>query len=261
MKRTSLIISITAGAALVGVASVAQCLAWSNSSVIQQEPWPDAGERTLAFILGTGALAVALSDIIRRRYGWFKRVVDTAMAAVGLILAAPFIAAAIALIRLTSPGPAIFTQLRVGKRGKIFRMFKLRTMVIDAEKGTGPVWASEDDPRITPIGYWLRRSRFDEVPQLINVLRGEMSIIGPRPERPELVLRLDGQIQGYCKRLAVKPGITGLAQVWSRYDETIEDVRRKVKYDLLYIRQMCLTADLGILVRTFYVVATGQGAR
>ena len=240
---------------------VAQGLAWSTSAVLSQELWPDAGERTLAFILGAGGLVAILSGLIRQRYALVKRTIDLVIAGLGLLVVAPFLAAAMVLIRLTSRGPAIFSQLRVGKEGQVFRMYKLRTMVIDAEKGTGPVWASKGDPRITPIGFLLRKSHFDEVPQLINVLKGEMSVIGPRPERPELVARLDGQIQGYSKRLAVAPGITGLAQVWSKYDETVQDVRRKVKYDLLYIRQMCLTADLGILVRTLYVVATGQGAQ
>ncbi len=174
---------------------------------------------------------------------------------------APLLAILILLIRATSRGPALFTQERVGKDGRIFHMYKLRTMVADAEKETGAVWAKENDPRITPVGRWLRKTHLDEIPQLMNVLQGEMNLIGPRPERPELVAQLSQEIVDYPKRLAVAPGITGLAQVWSKYDETMEDVRRKVKYDLLYIRQMCLTADLSILFRTVYVVATGQGAR
>ena len=198
-----------------------------------------------------------LFTFVRHRYLLIKRGVDVVVASLGLLLTAPFLVLAALLIRLTSPGPGIYTQERVGKGGRVFRMYKLRTMVMDAEKRTGPVWAKEDDPRVTPIGRWLRKSHFDEIPQLINVLRGQMSLIGPRPERPELVTRLNGHILDYPKRLAIVPGITGLAQVWSRYDETIRDVRRKVKYDLLYVRQMCLTADLGILLRTVYIVVPG----
>ena len=229
--------------------------------IVLEKGISDFSASVAAFILGAGTGVGLLSFLVRRWYPLFKRGFDIVAACAGLLLAAPFLAVAVVLIRATSRGPAIFTQQRMGKDGRVFRMYKLRTMVVDAEEKTGPVWASEDDPRITPVGRWLRKSRFDEIPQLANVLKGEMSLIGPRPERPELVTRLDGQIQGYSKRLAVVPGITGLAQVWSKYDETIRDVHRKVRYDLLYIRQMCLTADLAILFRTFYVVATGQGAR
>ena len=229
--------------------------------IVLEKGISDFSTSVAAFVLGAGTGAGLLSFLVRRWYPVFKRGFDIIAACVGLLLAAPFLAVAVVLIRTTSKGPAIFTQQRVGKDGRVFRMYKLRTMVVDAEDRTGPVWASEADPRITPVGRWLRRCRIDEIPQLANVLKGEMSVIGPRPERPELIARLDEQIQSYSKRLAVVPGITGLAQVWSKYDETIRDVHRKVRYDLLYIRQMCLTADLAILFRTFYVVATGQGAR
>jgi lipopolysaccharide/colanic/teichoic acid biosynthesis glycosyltransferase len=164
-------------------------------------------------------------------------------------------------IKLSSKGPVVYTQERVGKRGRIFKIYKLRTMVVDAEKGTGAVWAKRNDPRITKIGRILRKSRVDEIPQLLNVIKGEMSIVGPRPERPEMVRDFKVLIQDYEKRLQIEPGITGLAQIWNRYDETIEDVKKKVKYDLLYIRKMCLLADLDILAQTFVVVLTGRGAK
>ena len=130
----------------------------------------------------------------------------------------------------------------------------------DAEKGTGAVWATKNDPRVTSLGRILRKSRIDEIPQLLNVFRGDMSIVGPRPERPELVLTLKTLINDYEKRLTVKPGITGLAQVLHKYDETIEDVRTKVKYDLTYIQNRNLSTDLRIMAQTFGVVFTGKGA-
>ena len=206
-------------------------------------------------------MAGAFSRLVQHRYSLIKRGFDIFSACLGLLLAVPFLVLTMALIMLSSAGPGLFTQERLGRGGRIFKMYKLRTMVADAEKITGAVWAKGDDPRITWIGRWLRKTHFDEVPQLFNILKGEMSLIGPRPERPEIVSLLSREVQDYPKRLTVAPGITGLAQVWSRYDETIQDVRRKVKYDLLYIRQMCLTADLGILLRTVYIVSTGQGAR
>ena len=134
-------------------------------------------------------------------------------------------------------------------------------MRIDAEEETGAVWAKENDPRITSVGRLLRKTHIDEFPQLLNVLKGQMSIVGPRPERPEIVYDLKTVIRDYEKRLLVKPGITGLAQVWHKYDETIEDVKKKIKYDFLYIRRMCLLVDLRIMANTVVVVLTGRGAR
>jgi len=134
-------------------------------------------------------------------------------------------------------------------------------MHVDAEKKSGPVWAKADDPRLIPAGKFLRKTHMDEIPQFYNVLKGEMSFIGPRPERPEFVEKFKKEITDYEKRLNVKPGITGLAQVWHRYDETIRDVRKKIKYDVLYIKRLCLWTDLRILFRTFRVVVTGEGAR
>ena len=134
-------------------------------------------------------------------------------------------------------------------------------MKVDAEKDTGPVWAAANDNRITPVGGFLRKMHIDELPQLFNIVRGEMSLIGPRPERPVFVEKFKEEIPNYEQRLAVKPGITGLAQVWHRYDETIEDVKKKLRYDLLYIRRMCFWADFSILLRTVRVVVSGEGAR
>lgn len=172
----------------------------------------------------------------------------------------PILAFAAFLIKLSSKGPIVYRQNRVGQNGDIFEIYKLRTMRIDAEKFSGAVWASENDPRITTAGRILRKTHIDEIPQLINVIRGEMSIVGPRPERPEMVRDFKTLICDYEKRLKVKPGITGIAQVWHKYDETIDDVKKKIKYDLLYIRKMCLWVDVRILMQTCVSVVTGRGA-
>ena len=143
----------------------------------------------------------------------------------------------------------------------MFDIYKIRTMRVDAEKYTGPVWAKEDDPRLIKFGKIIRKLHIDELPQLYNVVKGDMSIVGPRPERPVFVEKLCEEILDYKKRIKVRPGITGLAQVRHKYDETIADVRKKVKYDLLYIREMCFMVDLRILLRTVVVAVTGKGAR
>ena len=211
-------------------------------------------------LVGGGMLSMVVR-FARKRFQEFKRGMDIAFSLLGLVLALPILAIAAGLIKITSRGPVFFKQERVGKDGERFNIYKLRTMRVDAEKLTGPIWARENDPRITLVGRLLRKTHVDEIPQLINVLRGEMAIVGPRPERPVFVSDLSRKIPDYEKRLKVKPGITGLAQVWHRYDETIEDVKKKIKYDLLYIKEMCVLTDLRIMARTILVVLTGKGAR
>ena len=157
-------------------------------------------------------------------------------------LAAPLILLAMALVKLTSRGPAIYRQVRAGLGGRPFTIYKIRTMAHDCEARTGPVWATADDPRVTPLGRFLRRSHLDELPQLWNVLRGEMSLVGPRPERPEFVAQLQRAIPDYRRRLQVPPGVTGLAQVQLPPDTDLAGVRRKLVYDLYYIRRMELLA-------------------
>jgi len=175
-----------------------------------------------------------------------KRVIDILVATSLLAITLPiFIAVALA-IRLTSRGPVIYRQQRLGRHGKPFTILKFRTMWNNAEAVTGPVWASENDPRYTPLGRWLRKTRLDELPQFWNVLQGSMSLVGPRPEREFFVEQLAKEIPLYHRRLRVKPGITGLAQVKWKYDESLEDVRQKVKYDLLYIENMSLKYDFSI---------------
>jgi sugar transferase (PEP-CTERM system associated) len=187
---------------------------------------------------------------------------EFALAFLLLVVLSPLIAVAALLVRLTSPGPVFYGQIRVGERGKTFRLFKFRTMRTDAEAATGPVWATEEnDPRVTPIGRRLRKMRLDEIPQLLNVLRGEMSFVGPRPERPHFVESLRKVIPYYDERHSVKPGITGWAQIRFRYGSTIEDAEEKLQYDLYYIKHMSLIFDLAIVLDTLKVALLSKGAR
>lgn len=190
----------------------------------------------------------------------WKRVVDLCIAIAVLPLASLIIGVSAVLIKLLSPGPVFYHQKRVGKDGAEFVFTKLRTMIVDAEKHTGAVWATENDPRITPVGRILRKLRLDELPQLFSVIRGDMSLVGPRPERPEFVRQFIEEIPFYEKRLLVRPGITGWAQVNHRYDECIEDVIEKLRWDLYYVRHVNFTLDLQIILRTFAVMLSRKGA-
>ena len=188
-----------------------------------------------------------------------KRVIDIIVALAILIAGLPLWIGIIIAVKSTSDGKAIYRQQRVGRKGRTFMMNKFRTMHDNAEADTGPVWATKDDPRYTPVGRWLRKTRLDEIPQLINVLRGDMSLVGPRPERPYFVEKLKATIPLYNRRHRVKPGITGWAQVMWHYDSSVEDVQQKVKFDLYYIEKMSLRMDLKILFRTFRSVISGGG--
>ncbi len=189
-------------------------------------------------------------SLARRSYVDAKRLVDFTFALALLIVSLPPIFFCAFIIKLTSKGPVFYKQQRVGMNGRLFDIVKLRTMRMNAEEQTGPVWAKNNDPRITWIGRFLRKSHLDELPQLINVLKGDMSLVGPRPERTIFVNEFNRSISQYYKRLCVKPGITGLAQVRYKYDETILDVRRKLAYDLLYIKKMCWYLDFSIILLT-----------
>jgi sugar transferase (PEP-CTERM system associated) len=190
-----------------------------------------------------------------------KRLLDIALALFGLVVAAPLLLAAAALVRLTSSGGALYRQDRVGLNGRVFTIYKLRTMRADAEAGTGPIWSALNDSRVTPIGRLLRNTRLDELPQLWNVLRGDMSFIGPRPERPQFVTELAAVIPYFSQRHVVKPGITGWAQVRHAYAANIEDAIEKLQHDLYYIKNLSLWLDLVILVETVKTVVRQRGAR
>ena len=188
-----------------------------------------------------------------------KHLLDRGVGTVALVLSSPLMLIVWILVRLTSSGPAIYAQTRIGLNGKLFYLYKFRSMYDNCEKKTGPVWASQNDSRVTPLGKIMRISYLDELPQLFNVVRGEMSLVGPRPERPEITARLRRQFpQDYYVRLLVKPGITGLAQIYQRADTNVDDVRRKLHYDLLYVRRASIWLDIKTIVRTvLMIVAPG----
>lgn len=188
-----------------------------------------------------------------------KRFLDIFLSIIILIISLPISILTSIAIKLESEGPIFFVQERMGQNGKIFKMIKFRSMRKDAEKHTGPVWSVKDDPRVTKVGKLIRKLRIDEIPQFINVLKGDMSIVGPRPERPYFVEKLSQEIPYYKRRLRVRPGITGWAQVKHKYDESIEDVKVKLRYDLFYIENMSIRMDLKILFRTVFVVIFGKG--
>lgn len=190
--------------------------------------------------------------------GWIERLIAAFM----LIPGIPMILLLVMAIRLTSRGPGVYRQVRVGKGGRIFTMYKLRSMRIDAEAATGATWAGvAKDSRVTPLGYWLRRLHLDELPQLFNVLKGEMSLVGPRPERPEFVKVLALQIDGYLDRLKVLPGITGLAQVNLPPDTDLDSVRRKIVLDCQYIETASLGLDFRLIVCTILRCVGLRGGR
>jgi lipopolysaccharide/colanic/teichoic acid biosynthesis glycosyltransferase len=201
----------------------------------------------------TAAIAAAPAGrevTLPRLYLVAKTVLEFVLATVMFVLAAPLIGLLAALIKLTSRGPAFYTQTRVGRGGRLFTILKLRTMIHDCESLTGPRWAIHGDPRVTPLGHLLRVTHLDELPQLLNVLRGDMALIGPRPERPEFVCQLEHAVPDYRRRLAVRPGVTGLAQVQLGADTDVASVRRKLLYDLHYIERLNWWLDVRILVAT-----------
>jgi lipopolysaccharide/colanic/teichoic acid biosynthesis glycosyltransferase len=179
-----------------------------------------------------------------------RAAVDFALAALALVPALPLLALCAALVRLTSRGPAVYAQTRVGRGGAVFTLYKIRTMYHDCERLTGPQWSAPGDARVTPVGRVLRKLHLDELPQLFNVLRGDMALVGPRPERPEIVRRLREAVVGYDRRHAVKPGITGFAQIHLPPDTCLRSVRNKLVYDLFYLRSRSWRAEALILFAT-----------
>ena len=192
---------------------------------------------------------------------FMKRAIDITVSSLGLLCASPICIVVMGLIKLDSKGAIFFRQPRVGQDGQTFDVLKFRTMRADAEKGTGPVWAKAKDDRVTRIGRFLRLTRIDEIPQMLNVLAGHMSFVGPRPERPFFVKELSKEIPFYPLRLTVKPGLTGWAQVNHHYGASVEDSVEKLRFDLYYIKHMSPLFDLNIILRTVGVVLFGKGAR
>jgi exopolysaccharide biosynthesis polyprenyl glycosylphosphotransferase len=190
-----------------------------------------------------------------------KRGFDIAVSLALLLLTLPLMMLTALLIRIDSPGSVLYRQRRVGLHGEQFTLLKFRSMTVDAEQGGDPRWATQQDPRITRVGSFIRSMRIDELPQLLNVLRGEMSMIGPRPERPHFVNQLARIIPFYRERSYVKPGITGWAQVNYPYGASVEDARQKLAYDLYYVKNRSLLLDLLILLATVRVILFREGAR
>ena len=181
---------------------------------------------------------------------FYKRFASILVSTAGVLLSLPLLPFIVLAIKIDSPGPVLYRQKRTGRGGVAFHCFKFRTMRADAEADTGPTWAKDNDPRITPIGKFLRKSRMDEIPQLWNVLRGDMSIVGPRPERPEFVDQLSREIPYYKLRHTIRPGITGWAQVRYKYGSSVEDAKEKLRYDLFYVKNMSVGLDLLICFDT-----------
>ena len=190
-----------------------------------------------------------------------RRVVSAIVAAVLMVLLLPVFLVVAAIIKLDSSGPVLYSQIRVGQKNRLIRIYKFRSMRKDAEKNGDAVWAVENDPRITRVGHFLRKTRIDELPQLFNVMTGELDFVGPRPERPEFVEKLQNMIPYYALRHTVKPGITGWAQVMFHYGSSIDESKEKLQYDLFYIKNMSLKLDLLILFHTIKIVILGRGAR
>jgi sugar transferase (PEP-CTERM system associated) len=193
-------------------------------------------------------------------YKGIKKVIDLLVSLLGLLVFLPLCVIIALAIKLDSRGPVFYRQERVGQDGRLFSLIKFRSMTVDAEKD-GPVWAVVNDQRVTRVGRWLRKLRLDEITQIINVIRGEMSIVGPRPERPFFVKKLEKEVPFYSHRHAVMPGITGWAQILYPYGATREDAQEKLKYDLYYIKHMSPIMDLRIISETAKIVLLGRGSR
>jgi len=202
-------------------------------------------------IIGVGGGLLGLTaHLARRHFELAKEVVDILLGFIAFCLFLPLLGICAIIIKLSSRGPVVYSQVRLGKDGKPFRMYKLRTMRAGAENASGAVWASEHDERVVWACRWMRRSHMDELPQLLNVLKGEMSLIGPRPERPEILAELEKIYPDIRQRLTVRPGITGLAQIRNGYDRTVDGVRRKLQADLEYIERRRWSTELRILAAT-----------
>lgn len=245
----------------VSFESLRDILALSDQRGIELLLYPDIGLTLLAGSRVTSLSGMPLLSLrpafLDTPYGYGKRLMDLAAASLLMAMTLPLQVVAALAIRMDSPGPALFKQCRVGRRGRPFHLYKLRTMRSDAEHDSGPVLSQVSDPRITRVGRVLRRFRIDELPQLVNVLQGHMSLVGPRPERPEFVDVYQAENPLYERRLFLRPGLTGLAQVHGRYDSDYVD---KLRFDLVYLNSVSLVTDLRIILATVRTVLTGRGA-
>ncbi len=198
--------------------------------------------------------------VVSRTTRVLKRGIDIALASAGLVLGAPLMLLTAIAVKLDSRGPFLYSQARVGENGAVFTVHKFRSMRVDAEAGT-PIWAKDQDDRVTRVGRLIRATRLDELPQLWNVLKGAMSFVGPRPERPFFVEQLARELPFYQQRHAVKPGLTGWAQVKYQYGSSVEDATEKLRYDLYYIKHLSIALDLSIVFDTVKVILFGKGAK
>jgi lipopolysaccharide/colanic/teichoic acid biosynthesis glycosyltransferase len=232
---------------------------------------------SLAMAIPAAAAEAEVVVLPRSRSEMINRGLNLVLATVALIVLAPIMLLVAIMVAVTSRGPILYTQERVGidrrarralalydrrqrdDGGTVFTIYKFRTMWVDAESRCGPVWATPNDPRVTPVGQFLRKTRLDELPQLMNVIRGDMNIVGPRPERPSIFAKLRNDVAGYRLRQRAKPGITGLAQINNAYDQTLDDVRVKVRYDLEYLGRQSVAEDVRIMLRTVPVMLFKRG--
>ena len=235
------------------------------------------GSATITRVRRTPVTPPNVVCVPRARAEWTNRLLNITLAVVALVALLPLLLIIALLVRLTSRGPVLYTQHRVGMNrrrrdtqalydrrasdvgGEVFTIYKFRTMCVDAEKASGAVWATTNDPRVTPIGRFLRQYRLDELPQLLNVILGDMNIVGPRPERPTIFAELRKRIHEYPLRQHARPGITGWAQINNAYDASIDDVREKVRYDLEYLERQSLATDIRIMLRTVPVMLFKRG--
>ncbi|MBI3121469.1 MAG: TIGR03013 family PEP-CTERM/XrtA system glycosyltransferase, partial [candidate division NC10 bacterium] len=261
MRPSVIVVAMTEQRGSFPLSTILEC----KLEGIEVEEWPSFYEKLTGKIVLTDLRPswLVFSDGFRKRPLTLamKRGMDMLLASVGLLFALPLFPLIAILVKVDSWGPVLLRQERVGQHGRIFSLLKFRSMRADAEQDSGPVWAQERDPRVTRVGRILRMTRLDEIPQLWNVLRGEMSLVGPRPERPGFVAQLQERIPFYAHRLSVKPGITGWAQVKYRYAATLEDASEKLQYDLYYIKNVSIFLDLLILLHTLQVVLLMNGSR
>jgi lipopolysaccharide/colanic/teichoic acid biosynthesis glycosyltransferase len=255
-----------------GIGLSAMALAWAlqffirnTAAYAQGEPAATSSSVSLLGVFPSWLMGGSIVSIVvgfaRRKYSFFKRCFDFSVAAGSLLVFSPLFLIIWFLVKIDSDGPVFFKQTRLGKDGKLFEIWKFRTMRNNAEFETGPVWTEDDDPRVTRIGQFLRKSHLDELPQLLNILRGDMSLIGPRPERPEFMKAICAHIPHFNKRLNIRPGITGLAQTRYHYGASLKDAARKLRYDALYIKKQCWLLDFQIILWTVGRILTGEGAR